>query len=118
MAFSKFTIPTLLASASLVAGHGYVSSILADGTEYADPNIICHRDGSNAALTAPVTAGTDIELQWTPWPDAHHGPVITYLARATATAAWSINAHWDSSRSRKEGSSMGPVCPVNGRRMS
>lgn len=51
-----------------------------DGTEYQDPNIICHRDGANAALSAPVTAGSDIEIQWTTWPDSHHGPVITYLA--------------------------------------
>ncbi|KAJ5503293.1 Glycoside hydrolase family 61 [Penicillium fimorum] len=108
-------LSTLLASASLVAGHAYVSSIVADGknytgylvdkyaymddapdsvgwattatdlgfedgTEYQDPNIICHRDGVNAALSATVTAGSDIDIQWTPWPESHHGPLITYLA--------------------------------------
>ncbi|KAJ6180488.1 hypothetical protein N7519_010949 [Penicillium mononematosum] len=113
MTLSKLS--TLLASATLVAGHGYVSSIVADGksytgylvdkyaymadppdsvgwtttatdlgfedgTEYQDPNIICHRDGANAALSATVTAGSSIDLQWTTWPDSHHGPVITYLA--------------------------------------
>ncbi|CAG8882941.1 unnamed protein product [Penicillium nalgiovense] len=113
MTLSKLS--TLLASATLVAGHGYVSSIVADGksytgylvdkyaymsdppdsvgwattatdlgfedgTEYQDPNIICHRDGANAALSATVTAGSSIDLQWTPWPESHHGPVITYLA--------------------------------------
>ncbi|KAJ5257918.1 hypothetical protein N7524_009474 [Penicillium chrysogenum] len=113
MTFSKLS--TLLASATLVAGHGYVSSIVADGksytgylvdkyaymadppdsvgwtttatdlgfedgTEYQDPNIICHRDGANAALSATVKAGSSIDLQWTTWPDSHHGPVITYLA--------------------------------------
>jgi hypothetical protein len=51
-----------------------------DGTEYQDPNIICHRDGANAALSATVKAGSDIEIQWTTWPESHHGPVITYLA--------------------------------------
>ncbi|KAJ5860848.1 Glycoside hydrolase family 61 [Penicillium soppii] len=116
MAFSKLaTVSTLLVSASLVAGHGYVSSIVAngqnytgylvdkypymtnppqsvgwattatdlgfeDGTEYQAPNIICHRNGVNAALSATVTAGSNIDIQWTPWPDSHHGPVITYLA--------------------------------------
>ncbi|KAJ5543214.1 hypothetical protein N7461_009217 [Penicillium sp. DV-2018c] len=113
MSFSKLS--TLLASASLVAGHAYVSSIVADGqtytgylvdkyahdpsapesvgwtttatdlgfidgTEYQEPNIICHRDATNAPLSATVTAGSDIEIQWTPWPDSHHGPLITYLA--------------------------------------
>ncbi|KXG53771.1 Glycoside hydrolase, family 61 [Penicillium griseofulvum] len=108
-------LSTLLASATLVAGHGYVSSIVADGknytgylvdkyshmdpapesvgwtttatdlgfedgTEYQDPNIICHRDGTNAALSATVKAGSDVEIQWTTWPESHHGPVITYLA--------------------------------------
>lgn len=51
-----------------------------DGTEYQAPNIICHRSGTNAQLSATVSAGSDIEIQWTPWPDSHHGPVITYLA--------------------------------------
>ncbi|KAJ5681770.1 Endoglucanase-4 [Penicillium maclennaniae] len=116
MSFSKLaTLSTLLVSASMVAGHGYVSSIVAngqnytgyivneyayqsnppksvgwattatdlgfeDGTEYQSPNIICHRDGTNAALSATVSAGSDIDIQWTTWPDSHHGPVITYLA--------------------------------------
>jgi hypothetical protein len=53
-----------------------------DGTEYQSANIICHRNGVNAALSAEVTAGSDIDIQWTPtpWPESHHGPVITYLA--------------------------------------
>lgn len=51
-----------------------------DGTEYQAPNIICHRNGTNGALSATVTAGSKIEIQWTTWPDSHHGPVITYLA--------------------------------------
>lgn len=51
-----------------------------DGTEYQAPSIICHRDGTNGALSATVAAGSKIEIQWTTWPDSHHGPVITYLA--------------------------------------
>ncbi|KAJ5309008.1 hypothetical protein PENANT_c020G03637 [Penicillium antarcticum] len=112
------TIVALFGLAASVAGHGYISSILANGqnytgylvdkyqymtsppqsigwtttatdlgfeapAEYQEPNIICHRNGENAALSAPVTAGSDIELQWTTWPDSHHGPVITYLAACT-----------------------------------
>ncbi|KAJ5090720.1 Glycoside hydrolase family 61 [Penicillium argentinense] len=113
MAFSK--IAALLASATMVAGHGYVSSIVANGqnytgylvdqysyqddppksvgwsttatdlgfeepSEYSDPNIICHRNGKNGQLSAEVKAGSDVEIQWTEWPESHHGPVITYLA--------------------------------------
>lgn len=51
-----------------------------DGSEYQSPDIICHKDGKPGALTAPVTAGSEIEMEWTEWPDSHHGPVITYLA--------------------------------------
>ncbi|OQE16631.1 hypothetical protein PENSTE_c023G08918 [Penicillium steckii] len=116
MALSKIAaLSTLLASATMVAGHGYVSSIVAngknhtgylvneyaysdsppksigwsttatdlgfeDGTQLSDPDIICHRDGKNGALSADVKAGSDIDIQWTEWPESHHGPVITYLA--------------------------------------
>ncbi|KAK1143158.1 hypothetical protein N8T08_007044 [Aspergillus melleus] len=116
MAFSKIASLTgLLASASLVAGHGYVSGIVADGTYYggylvdkyaysdnppdtvgwstsatdlgfvdgtgySSEDIICHKDGKPGALSASVKAGSDVEFQWTEWPESHHGPVISYLA--------------------------------------
>lgn len=54
---------------------GFVS-----GQDYQNPDIICHEDAKNAQLIAPVAAGSDVTLEWTPWPDSHHGPVITYLA--------------------------------------
>jgi hypothetical protein len=34
-----------------------------------------------APLTAPVPAGSSISLHWTTWPDSHHGPVLTYMAK-------------------------------------
>ncbi|KAH8144516.1 uncharacterized protein LAJ45_11491 [Morchella importuna] len=34
-----------------------------------------------APLSATVAAGSSISLHWTTWPDSHHGPVITYLAK-------------------------------------
>ncbi|OAL05192.1 glycoside hydrolase [Phaeosphaeriaceae sp. SRC1lsM3a] len=34
-----------------------------------------------AALHAPVTAGSSVNLRWTTWPESHLGPVITYMAR-------------------------------------
>ncbi|KAL4809388.1 glycosyl hydrolase family 61-domain-containing protein [Aspergillus unguis] len=104
-----------LASAAMVAGHGYVSGIVADGTYYggylvnsypysSDPpavvgwtedatdlgfvdgssyssgDIICHKNAENAQASATVSAGGEVELQWTEWPESHHGPVISYLA--------------------------------------
>ncbi|OJD13608.1 hypothetical protein AJ78_05952 [Emergomyces pasteurianus Ep9510] len=54
---------------------GYV-----DASSYTSPNIICHRDAQPGAATAEVSAGGTIELQWTKWPEGHHGPVLDYLA--------------------------------------
>ncbi|KAI0109868.1 lytic polysaccharide monooxygenase [Daldinia grandis] len=45
-----------------------------------DPDIICHLDATNAALSAPVTAGGDVSITWNQWADSHKGPVIDYLA--------------------------------------
>jgi len=47
---------------------------------YASPDIICHLSATPAGAAAPVKAGGTVELQWTPWPTSHHGPVIDYLA--------------------------------------
>ncbi|KAE8154416.1 glycosyl hydrolase family 61-domain-containing protein [Aspergillus avenaceus] len=104
----------VLGSAAMVAGHGYVSGAVVDGTyypgydmsyhymssppdvigwstdatdlgfvdgsEYDDPNIICHKNAKNGAISAEIAAGKQVELQWTDWPESHKGPVITYLA--------------------------------------
>lgn len=105
----------LLSSAAMVAGHGYVSGAVVDGTYhggflvssynymdevpenigwaekatdlgfvdgsgYASSDIICHKDATPGAISAEVKAGGSVELQWTEWPESHHGPVITYLA--------------------------------------
>ncbi|CCX07706.1 glycoside hydrolase family 61 protein [Pyronema domesticum] len=34
-----------------------------------------------APLTATAAAGSTVSLHWTTWPDSHHGPVITYMAK-------------------------------------
>lgn len=47
---------------------------------YASSDIICHLAAANAQAAAPVKAGGKVELQWTPWPTSHKGPVIDYLA--------------------------------------
>ncbi|KAL8822194.1 MAG: hypothetical protein Q9191_007064 [Dirinaria sp. TL-2023a] len=43
-------------------------------------NIICHVGATPGAASVKVAAGRTVELQWTPWPVTHHGPVIDYLA--------------------------------------
>ncbi|KAE8140169.1 glycosyl hydrolase family 61-domain-containing protein [Aspergillus pseudotamarii] len=112
----------LLASVSLVAGHGYVSSIEVDGTTYggylvdtyyyeSDPpeliawstnatddgyvaptaydssDIICHRGSAPGALSAPVAPGGTVKMTWNTWPDDHHGPIITYLAKCSGSCS-------------------------------
>ncbi|KAH8594680.1 glycosyl hydrolase family 61-domain-containing protein [Bisporella sp. PMI_857] len=47
---------------------------------YTDPDIICHLDATNGQAYATVAAGGVVELQWTEWPESHHGPMIDYLA--------------------------------------
>ncbi|KAL8700093.1 MAG: hypothetical protein Q9201_005642 [Fulgogasparrea decipioides] len=47
---------------------------------YSNPDIICHRGATPAALYATVAAGETVELRWSKWPDSHHGPVLDYLA--------------------------------------
>lgn len=54
---------------------------------YTDPDIICHKDAKNAQLSAAVKAGGEVELQWTEWPESHHGPVIDYLASCNGDCA-------------------------------
>lgn len=51
-----------------------------DGSDYSNPDIICHKSGKPGAISAEIAAGSKVELQWTEWPESHHGPVITYLA--------------------------------------
>lgn len=47
--------------------------------EYTNPDIICHLNATNGQTSATVKAGGTVELQWTPWPSSHHGPVIGTL---------------------------------------
>ncbi|KAL8951174.1 MAG: hypothetical protein Q9222_002834 [Ikaeria aurantiellina] len=48
--------------------------------KYSNPDIICHKGATPAELYATVAAGETVELQWSKWPESHHGPVIDYLA--------------------------------------
>jgi lytic cellulose monooxygenase (C1-hydroxylating) len=60
-------------TAPLTQDHGFVS-------DYTSPDIICHKSATPGQAYITVSAGSTIELQWTEWPESHHGPVIDYLA--------------------------------------
>ena len=47
---------------------------------YSGPDIICHKGATPAQEHVTVAAGGTVELQWTKWPESHHGPVLDYLA--------------------------------------
>jgi lytic cellulose monooxygenase (C1-hydroxylating) len=49
-------------------------------SDYTSPDIICHKGATPGGTYVRVTAGESISLQWTEWPESHHGPVIDYLA--------------------------------------
>lgn len=50
------------------------------------PDIICHLNATNAALSATVAAGETMEVFWRSWPDSHERPVINYRPLATEIA--------------------------------
>ncbi|TVY82297.1 Endoglucanase-4 [Lachnellula suecica] len=54
---------------------------------FATGDIICHRGGVNAALSAPVAAGGTVEMEWNTWPESHKGPVIDYMANCNGDCA-------------------------------
>ncbi|KAL9598182.1 MAG: hypothetical protein Q9219_004679 [cf. Caloplaca sp. 3 TL-2023] len=47
---------------------------------YSNLDIICHKGATPAQKYVTVAAGGTVELQWSKWPESHHGPVIDYLA--------------------------------------
>ncbi|KAK0113419.1 hypothetical protein ONS95_013676 [Cadophora gregata] len=56
-------------------------------SQFASGDIICHNGAKNAALSAPVKAGGNVDLHWNTWPESHHGPVINYLANCGGDCA-------------------------------
>nr|AFD50197.1 endoglucanase IV [Trichoderma orientale] len=47
---------------------------------YQSPDIICHKNATNAKGHASVKAGDTILFQWVPVPWPHPGPIVDYLA--------------------------------------
>jgi cellulase len=53
---------------------------MSDQTTLSSPDVICHVGATPGNASIPVKSGAQIALQWTPWPDSHHGPMLDYLA--------------------------------------
>lgn len=73
---SNNTSPLLAAWSTSVAEDGWIGF-----SSYDLPDIVCHVNASSPSGYAPISAGDRIHLQWMGWPEGHHGPVLTYLAR-------------------------------------
>ncbi|KAF2429658.1 glycoside hydrolase [Tothia fuscella] len=48
--------------------------------QYGRLDIVCHDNPKPGQAYAEVKAGDSINVQWSNWPDSHHGPIIDYLA--------------------------------------
>ena len=67
--------PDTIGWSTTVTDNGFV-----DPNHYSDPNIICHRGAAPSSIGGAASPGSTIDLEWTTWPDSHHGPVLDYLA--------------------------------------
>lgn len=67
--------PAVAAWTTPNTGNGFLTA-----DDYSSPDIICHQNATNAKGHVAVKAGDRVNIQWTEWPDSHHGPVLDYLA--------------------------------------
>lgn len=67
--------PTVVAWGTPNTGNGFIAP-----DAFTSDDMICHLNATNAKGFATVAAGDSINLQWTEWPESHHGPVLDYLA--------------------------------------
>lgn len=58
-----------------------------DGSGYSSGDIICHKEAKPGKISANVAAGGSVKWDWTEWPESHHGPVITYMAKCDGDCA-------------------------------
>lgn len=78
--------PTVVGWSSTATDLGFVSP-----DAFGSPDIICHRDSTNAGGHATVAAGDSIFIEWNTWPDSHKGPVLDYLARCGSSGCESVD---------------------------
>ncbi|CAI7654959.1 hypothetical protein PCG10_002484 [Penicillium crustosum] len=78
--------PAVVAWGTPNTGNGFIAP-----DAYTTSDIICHLNATNAKGHAVVAAGDRVFLQWTDWPDSHHGPVIDYLASCGSTGCETVD---------------------------
>ncbi|KAL8748015.1 MAG: hypothetical protein Q9190_000165 [Brigantiaea leucoxantha] len=76
--FFKYQNPPPTVAGWSIPDDGDTGFVSPDG--YANPDIICHKGATPGGAYVTVEAGGSIELQWSKWPESHHGPVLDYLA--------------------------------------
>ncbi|KAF8584620.1 lytic polysaccharide monooxygenase [Ramaria rubella] len=77
-------IPETITRLVRVDGNGPIVNITG-------PDMTCGT-GAEAptTLVANVNAGDEVTFFWTPWPDSHSGPVLTYMGKSSGNVtAWS-----------------------------
>lgn len=76
-----YTSPTPDRVSRPIQGNGPVTDVTIADIQCGGDTANGVTGSSPANLTADVTAGSDVELFWTLWPDSHVGPTITYMAK-------------------------------------
>ncbi|KAI5796418.1 glycosyl hydrolase family 61-domain-containing protein [Geopyxis carbonaria] len=80
---------TTNATAALPPRISYTLSSNWPVTAVASPNLTCSHNPipGAAALVAPARPGAVMELLYTPWPNNHFGPILTYMASCHGSCA-------------------------------
>ncbi|KAJ1529029.1 hypothetical protein HK096_009648, partial [Nowakowskiella sp. JEL0078] len=60
--------------------------------QYQSPEIICSTNSTSGKFSIPVVAGSTLQLQWTVWPDSHHGPVVSYIAPCSGSDCTTVSS--------------------------
>ncbi|PBP25459.1 hypothetical protein BUE80_DR003581 [Diplocarpon rosae] len=88
---SRWVLDYAYQPASAPQTFGWAQGALDNGfitpDQAATPDIICHKDATNGAISLPVSAGATITVHWNSWPDSHKGPVLDYLASCKGDCA-------------------------------
>lgn len=68
-----------------VPGNGFVTDLNSIDIQCGGNSAGGKNGSSPAKLHAgPVEAGTDVNVQWSLWPDSHNGSIITHMAKCPA----------------------------------
>ncbi|KAH8669006.1 glycosyl hydrolase family 61-domain-containing protein [Xylariales sp. PMI_506] len=68
-----------------IQGNGPVEDVTLQDIQCGGYTAGGYNGSSPAALHAAATAGSDVTLMWTLWPESHYGAIVTYMARCPDT---------------------------------